>query len=257
MPDLHGLCTGKEHVVADQRFDSVVLLAFGKEHACLMVWLTLVHGLVDLIEGHPVPDLSFVTPEHRFTVPGKEIDQGSVTPGTIVLHQIQRRFVMRKRDHRFDPVAVQLVEHTVIESKPGLVRLQFIALRKDARPVDGHSEALEAHLGKQRDVLFVMVVKIHGFMARVVVALHDLCMNLARDAVACTFFHVGNAQALAIRLVGTFVLVGGGRTAPQELFWHLHKLENLLAGIEYLQGGFCAIFFKLIGTVLIFPFLFA
>lgn len=33
MPDLHGLCTGKEHVVADQRFDSVVLLAFGKEHA--------------------------------------------------------------------------------------------------------------------------------------------------------------------------------------------------------------------------------
>lgn len=75
MPDLHGLCTGKEHVVADQRFDSVVLLAFGKEHACLMVWLTLVHGLVDLIEGHPVPDLSLVTPEHRFTVPGKEIDQ--------------------------------------------------------------------------------------------------------------------------------------------------------------------------------------
>ena len=51
MPDLHGLCTGKEHVVADQRFDSVVLLAFGKEHACLMVWLALVHGLVDLIEG--------------------------------------------------------------------------------------------------------------------------------------------------------------------------------------------------------------
>lgn len=54
---------------------ALVLLAFGKEHACLMVWLALVHGLVDLIEGHPVPDLSFVTPEHRFTVPGKEIDQ--------------------------------------------------------------------------------------------------------------------------------------------------------------------------------------
>ena len=75
--------------------------------------------------------------------------------------------------------------------------------------------------------------------------------------IGAPFFHVGNAQALAIRLVGTFVLVGGGRTAPQELFWHLHKLENLLAGIEYLQGGFCAIFFKLIGTVLIFLFLFA
>ena len=69
----------------------------------------------------------------------------------------------------------------------------------------------------------------------------------------------GGESALThlLPVVGTFVLVGGGRTAPQELFWHLHKLENLLAGIEYLQGGFCAIFFKLIGTVLIFPFLFA
>ena len=51
-----------------------------------------------------------------------------------------------------------------------------------------------------------------------------------------TFFHVGNAQALAIRLVGTFVLVGGGRTAP-------HLLASIgPSAAEYLQEVFVQYF---------------
>lgn len=71
-----------------------------------------------------------------------------------------------------------------------------------------------------------MVVKIHSFMAGIVVSLHDMCVDLSGDPMACTLFHIGNAQPLAIGLVGSFVLVGSGRTTPQKLFWHLHKLGN-------------------------------
>ena len=94
MTDLHGLCAGKKHIVTDQRLDSMMVLTFRKEHARLMIRFGLVHSLVDLVERHPVPHLAFVPAEHRFAVPGKEIDQRTIAPGTVVLHQIQRGLVM-------------------------------------------------------------------------------------------------------------------------------------------------------------------
>jgi hypothetical protein len=92
---------------------------------------------------------------------------------------VQRHFEVGEGDHRFDVVFQQLIEHVVVELQPFFVWLRFVTFREDARPGDRGAETLEAHLGKQLDVFFVVAVEIDGFMVRIVFTRHYFLRDFA------------------------------------------------------------------------------
>ena len=128
------------------------------------------------------------------------------------------------------------VEDLVVELEAGLERLA-VAVCEDARPVDGHAEDVPAHLGKERDVLFVVMIEVGRFPAGIqCVGVEDL-VDLARnavDAVAATQVVV-NAGALAVYVPRALVLVCRRRTAPQEALGKSHR-NHLLSVEKSLQS---------------------
>ncbi|MNV53302.1 hypothetical protein D3C71_1454460 [compost metagenome] len=115
---------------------------------------------VDLIEGQPVFDLVLVTLEHRAGVTLEELNKLAIAPTAILLRQCIGHFVMRQGDQRLNAVFGHLIEQPIVKCQPGFIRHFFVPLREDTRPGDRGTQALEAHLGKQRDIFRVTVVEI-------------------------------------------------------------------------------------------------
>ena len=130
---------------------------------------------------------------------------------------------MVQSDHRLDAIFVQLVKDIVVELQPCLVGFRVVPVGEDAGPCNGHPVALEAHLGKQPDVLLVMVVEVDGLVAGVVAAGVDAVVDLPRLALGVAHFHIGHAQALAAGVVSAFALVGGCSAAPKKVLVHISR----------------------------------
>lgn len=65
-----------------------------------------------------------------------------------------------------------------------------------------------------------MVIEVRRLVAGVMDPSHHMVVNDPGHAFHGAAFHVGNAQALAILIVGALVLVCGGGAAPQEISSH-------------------------------------
>ena len=73
---------------------------------------------------------------------------------------------MKQSDKRLDAVFVQLVKHGVIELQTLFIGCFIDAVRIDARPRDRHAEDAKAHFGKQRDIFFVVMIKVVAMALR-------------------------------------------------------------------------------------------
>ena len=116
--------------------------------------------------------------------------------------------------HRLDAVFVQLVKQIVIEPHPRWVRFGLVPLGKEAAPGDGRAEALEAHLGKKFDVLFIAVVEVDAHVVGVVFAGDDAIGDPALGVGVTRRHHIRHAQALAVFIVSALALVGGYCATP-------------------------------------------
>ena len=65
---------------------------------------------------------------------------------------------MADGDQRLDAVFQALVDHPVVELQARLVGPVLLPGGEDTAPGDGEPVHLEAHLGKQGDVLFIAVI---------------------------------------------------------------------------------------------------
>ncbi len=109
------------------------------------------------------------------------------------------------------------VEHVVVELQAGLVGFELVALREDTAPADGGAEALEAHLGEQRDVLGIGVVEVDALMVGIVLALHDALGDLARHTVGAASHDVGHRQSATVLSIAALKLVRCHCAAPQKV----------------------------------------
>ena len=126
-------------------------------------------GHVDLIEGEPVFDQTFVFPEDGLGVAIKQLDQPAVLPAAKRFFQVQRHIVMLDGDQRLDAVLLQFQKYVPVKIQTSLIGRFLHAVGVNARPGDGHAEHLEPHLRKEGNVLLVVMVKINGFVVGVVV----------------------------------------------------------------------------------------
>src|SRR5699024_9845728 len=93
----------------------------------------------------------------------------------------------------------------------------FLAGGEDAGPVDGGAEHLEPHLGKEGDVLLVVVVEVDGLMAGIEPVGMDGLGHPFGGGVAAVGAVVGHAFALAVHVPCALKLVGGAGAAPKEI----------------------------------------
>ena len=127
-----------------------------------------------------------------------------------------------------------LAEHVLVKGQAGLVGLGLIAVGEDAGPGQAHAEGLKAHLGKESDVLLVVMVKIDAGLRGIVVAILEVeHLALAGDhrvALGAVRSHIHIGQAAAVHVVGALALIGSRRAAPQEVFTESHASILSYAG---------------------------
>jgi hypothetical protein len=98
------------------------------------------------------------------TVSLEQLNQLTAFPAVILLHQSERKLIMRDSDQGLDPVLFAAVEDPVIELQTLFVGLFLHAGGEDTGPVDGGAEAFEAHFGKEGYVFLIVVIKVNGLM---------------------------------------------------------------------------------------------
>ena len=231
---LHGPGAGQELVVGGGHPHGLILRVDAGRHPGLG------GHAVDLVESQPQPDPPLEVSKQRMGVAGVELHHPAVSPGTVLL-QAQRGLEVGDGHQRLDAVFQQLVDDRVVESQPLGVGGRLVPVGIDAGPADGHAVAFEAHLGKEGDVLLVMVVEVDGRVAGVVGIGLQHRGDAALDAVPPHRHYIGGAQALTALAVGAFDLVGGSGAAPQKVFGKRHGCCLLLAGRT---GGRCWAYFS-------------
>lgn len=119
-----------------------------------------------------------------------------------------------------------LAEYVLVEGQASLVGLGLVTVGEDAGPRQAHAEGLKAHLGKEGDVLLVMVIEIDAGLRGIVIAVLEVeHLALAGDhriALGAVRSHVHVGQAAAVHVVGALALVGSRRAAPQEVITESH-----------------------------------
>ncbi len=170
--------------------------------------------VVDFVERHPELDFVLVARKAGDREAHEEVDELAAAPAAVFFHERERHLEVRERDNGLHAVLVHLVKEVVVELEAGLVRLGVVAVREDARPRDACAEAFEAHLGEQRDVLFVVMVEVDGVVVRVVLARQHAVRDFARHAVTARRHDVSDRDAFAAFLPAAFELMGSDCAAP-------------------------------------------
>ena len=221
---MQGLHTGLRRGV-DRRSRALKAL----DHAGPKEIAHVLGAAVDLVEGEPELDLVLIAVEDGLAVLLKEADELAARPAVVLLDQVIGHLVVRQGHERLDIVSAQAVEDAVVEGEAGLVGLGVIAVGEDAAPRDGHAEHGKAHLGEQRDVLLVVMVKVDTVMVGVEAVRVDVDRNLARLLVAATQEVVVDRRTAAVNVPSALKLIGGRGAAPIETLGELDVChEHLL-----------------------------
>ena len=181
------------------------------------------HGAgVDLVEGEPIVDRVMPAVEHGLAVGEEEVDEPAIGPAVVLLDEVIGELVVADGHERLDAVVVQAGEDLVVELEAGLVGLALLARREESRPVDGHAEHREAHLGEEGDVLLVVVVEVGRLVARVERTVLEHGVYLARRVLVAPAHVIGHRGALAVDVPRSLILVRSRGAAPEEAFLHPH-----------------------------------
>ncbi len=224
MGDLGCPRAGDELVVGGQVLDGLLVLALLKDQTG--THKRQVQDHIDLVKGKPVLHQTLVAGEDRGREVLVEVDEFAVAPAAVLLDEMNRAVEVRDSHERLDAVRLALAEHILVEGQASLVGLGLVAVGEDAGPGQAHTEGLKAHLGKEGDVLLVMVIEIDAGLRRIVIAVLEVeHLALAGDhriALGAVRSHVHVGQTAAVHVVGALALVGSRRAAPQEVITESH-----------------------------------
>ena len=187
------------------------------------------HRAVDLVEREPVAHKALVLDEAGLRIVHEEIGELPVRPAAVLMGKGKRQLIVRQRHHGLDAVLPALFKDALVEGDAFGIGLLLVATREEARPVDGHTVALEAHLAEERDVFLVVVVEVHCLVAWIEDARLHACRRdraWRRDRTAS--HDVRDIEALASLEVAALDLVGCGRASPEEPFGKSHGLQSFL-----------------------------
>ena len=215
---------GDELVVGGQVLDGLLVLAFLKDQTG--THKRQVQNHIDLVEGKPVLHQALVAGENRGREVLVEVDELAVAPTAVLLDEVNRAVEVRDSHEWLDAVLLALAEYILVEGQASLVGLGLVAVGEDAGPSQAHTEGLKAHLGKESDVLFVVVIEIDAGLRGIVIAVLEVeHFTLAGDhriAFGAMRSHVHVGKAAAVHVVGALALVGSRRAAPQEVITESH-----------------------------------
>ena len=207
-----------------QVLDGLLVLAFLKDQTG--THKRQVQNHIDLVEGKPVLHQALVAGEDRDREVLVEVDELAVAPAAILLDEVNRAVEVRDGHERLDAVRLTLAEHVLVEGQAGLVGLGLVTVGEDAGPRQAHTEGLKAHLGKEGDVLLVVVIEIDAGLRGIVIAVLEVeHLALAGDhriALGAVRSHVHVGKAAAVHVVGALALVGSRCAAPQEVITESH-----------------------------------
>ena len=222
--DLGCPSAGDELVVGGQVLDGLLVLALLKDQSGTHKRQMQDH--IDLVEGKPVFHQALVAGKDRGREVLVEVDELAVAPAAVLLDEVNRAIEVRDGHERLDTVRLALAEHILVESQPSLVGLGLVTVGEDTGPGQAHAEGLKAHLGKEGDILLVVVVEIDAGLRGIVIAVLEVeHLALAGDhriALGAVRCHIHVGQAAAIHVISALALVGSRRAAPQEVFTESH-----------------------------------
>ena len=153
----------------------------------------------------------------------------SIGPAPLVLKAL-RQIPMIEGDHGCDFVGQQIVNQPLVEIKTG--RIEFSAAGgKDTGPGDGEAGRSQTDILHQPDIFLVAVIVIAGYVC--VLVLVHLPRGVAES--------IPDGLSSSILVHRALDLVGGGCSAPQEIFreidfWHLDSTsENSMRIAAFLR----------------------
>ena len=174
-----------------------------------------------------------VAVEEHLHEPLVELDEGAVSPGAVLLDEVDGAVEVRDGHEGLDPVLAAAAEHVLVEGEPGLVGLFLVAIGEDAAPGDGEAKDLKAHLREEGYVLAVVVVEVDSRLGRVVVPglKVEHAPQTATYVVALrpVWDDVDIGKAAAALVITSLALVGSGGSSPKEPFWKWHSASFSLA----------------------------
>ena len=224
MGDLGSPSAGDELVVGGQILDGLLVLAFLKDQTG--AHKRQVQDHVDLVKGEPVLHQALVAGEDRSREVLVEVDELAVAPAAVLLDEVDGAVEVRDGHERLDAVLLALTEHVLVKGQAGLVGLALVTVGENAGPGQAHAEGLKTHLGKEGDVLLVVMVEIDAGLRGIVIAVLEVeHLALAGDhrvALGPVRSHVHVGQAAAVHVIRALALVSSRCAAPQEVITESH-----------------------------------
>ena len=176
---------------------------------------------IDLVEGKPVFHLALVAVKQDAAVVHIGVHHAAVLPAAVLFDEGNGGVEVADGHQRFDAVLMALIKQVFVVLQAFFVGHSIIAVRQDAGPCDGQAVALEAHLRKEGDILFIMVVHIDGLMAGIIVLpvtfQHFQLTPRHRETVRPKGGHIHRSKTLAAVLPCALALIGGCCAAPQKI----------------------------------------
>ncbi len=222
MSQLYGIGRCHQLIVGRLIFDRKLILSLLKQDSG--THKGQMHKHVDFIKGNPVTHLIFKIPENRFAVIEVTINDLSVFPGAVFIHQIKRNIKVTDGYHRFYAIADKLVNQRFIKPQALLIWFCFLPGGKYTRPGKGKPIALKTHFRKQCNIFLKMSVQINCFSSRIgavsgkIPVIHLPLHN--RHPVFAVRNHIYKGHTAAALLPSAFALIGCRSSAPQKILPH-------------------------------------
>ena len=191
---------------------------------------------VHLVEGQPVFDEVLIPHKADMAELGEAVDDPAIHPAVVLGGQGQRHLVVAQGDQRLDAQTAHLGEKVLIELQAFLVGFGLLAGGEDPGPGDGDPQHGKAHLGKEGEVLLVVMVEVDtpafgvGRVAGVrhgggdLVVAHGVVGRVVLHVgVGLIGGHIGHAGTLAVHIPSAFGLVGGQSAAPEKSLGETHN----------------------------------
>ena len=225
---LHGFCACDKFIVRRLIFDLGRILAFFKDKT--RAHKRQVQQHIDLVECDPVFNQILIVFKQHLAVLQVGIDHASVFPAAVPFDEFYRRIKMIDRDQRFDAVLPAFFKQGTVERDALFIRDIIIPIRQDARPGNRKTVYLEAHLRKERNILFVVMVHIDRFMRGInmfTVTFQHLHLSARHcHAVRSKRNNIHGGKTSSVRIIAAFALICGCRTAPQKILRKCHTYSS-------------------------------
>ena len=134
----------------------------------------------------------------------KQVNTASVSPAVHLFAQCIGHIVMADRHKWFDAVSMAFAEYFMIKFQSRRIWLRIVPVWVDSCPRDRQTEHLESHFSQQRNVLFIMMIKINCRMTRIINIFFWQERNSARGHFRATGHKICCTQALTIFQICAF-----------------------------------------------------